>query len=86
MPHGPAPGGNRTFSRVRRLKPSFTDAYYNLALTYADMHQSSEAIAMAKKALELARSQGQTALAKQIEELLNSSSAASPEVRKDGPP
>jgi hypothetical protein len=36
------------------------------------MHESSEAIAMAEKALELARSQGQTELAEKIEKWLNS--------------
>ena len=53
------------------LKPDFTDVYINLALAYADNHQSSKAIAAAQKALELARSQGQTEMAKQIEDWLN---------------
>jgi tetratricopeptide (TPR) repeat protein len=54
-----------------RLNPNFTNAYYNLAMAYAMMQQSSEAIAAAQKALELARSAGQTNLAKQIEDWLN---------------
>jgi hypothetical protein len=42
-----------------------------LALAYAGMHQSYEAIAAAQKALELAQSQGQKVQAKQIEDWLN---------------
>ena len=73
------------FQQALRLKPQFTDAYYNLALAYAGMHQSSEAVAAAGKALELARSQGQTALARQIEDWLNSYSAGQPDPRKMPP-
>jgi len=60
------------FKEVLRLKPDFTVVYYHLALAYAMAQQSSEAIAAAGNALELARSQGQTALAKRIEDWLNS--------------
>jgi tetratricopeptide (TPR) repeat protein len=70
------------FQQALRLRPQFTDAYYNLALAYAGVHQSSEAVAAAGKALELARSQGQTALARQIEDWLNSYSAGQPDSRK----
>ncbi len=54
-----------------RLKPNDASLYINLALTYASVKQSSEAIAAAQKAIELARSQGQTELARQIEDWLN---------------
>jgi tetratricopeptide (TPR) repeat protein len=53
------------------LKPTYTEVYYYMALAYASLHQSSNAIAAAQKALELARSQGKTPLAKQIEDWLN---------------
>jgi tetratricopeptide (TPR) repeat protein len=54
------------------LKPDFANYYFNLAMTYAGLHRSAESINAARKALELARSQRQTALAEQIEEWLNS--------------
>jgi hypothetical protein len=52
------------------LKPPYF--YFNLALAYAKMQQSSEAIAAAQKGLELARSKGQQAQAEKIEKWLNS--------------
>ena len=57
--------------RALRLKPDSITICNNLALAYANMQQSTEAIAAAQKALELARSQGQTEMAKQIEDWLN---------------
>jgi Flp pilus assembly protein TadD len=54
-----------------QLKPNDTSMYINLAVTYASVKQSSEAIAAAQKAIELARSQGQTELARQDEDWLN---------------
>ncbi len=48
-------------------------------------HQSSQAIAAAQKALALARSKGQTALAKQTEDWLNSYRAGLPDL-KNAPP
>jgi len=59
------------FKQVLHLSPGSIKTYNNLASAYASINQSSEAIAAAQKALELARSQGQTALAKQIEGWLN---------------
>jgi Flp pilus assembly protein TadD len=59
------------FEQALRLKPDFANVYYNLALVYAKMQQSSEAIAAAQKGLELARSHGQGAQAKQIDDWLN---------------
>ena len=61
-----------------RLKPDFPEVYYILAMAYASMHQSSQAIAAAQKALEIARSKGQTALAKQTEDWLKSYRAGMP--------
>jgi tetratricopeptide (TPR) repeat protein len=60
------------FQYILRLKPDFAVAYFNLALVYAGMHKSAEAIDMCRKALELARSKNQTALAKRFEDWLNS--------------
>jgi tetratricopeptide (TPR) repeat protein len=69
------------YQQVLRLKPDFTEVYLNLASAYANLHRSSEAVTAAQKALELARSQRQMVLAKQIEEWLNSYRAGLP-----GPP
>jgi tetratricopeptide (TPR) repeat protein len=60
------------YREVLRLKPGFTEGYFKLALAYANIHQSVQAESAARKALELARSQGQTALAKTIEDWLKS--------------
>jgi len=60
------------FQQALQLKPEFINVYYNLALVYAKMQQSSQAVAAAQKGLELARSSGQTNLAKQIDDWLNS--------------
>jgi protein O-mannosyl-transferase len=59
------------FKHALHQSPGYTDALSNLALAYADMNRSSDAIETAKKAMELARSQGQTAQAKQIADWLN---------------
>jgi tetratricopeptide (TPR) repeat protein len=59
------------FQYVLRLKPDLTEAYFNLAILYASMHKSPEAIATGRKALEVAQSKNQTALAKKIENWLN---------------
>ena len=50
-----------------QLRPDHAKAYVNLAIAYARMNRSKEAIAAAEKGLSVARSQGQTALAQQIE-------------------
>ncbi len=60
------------YRQAIRLRPDFAVAYYSLALAYADLRQSSAAIAAAQKALELSRSQNQPELARQIEDWLNS--------------
>jgi protein O-mannosyl-transferase len=60
------------YQRAVELNPDFIDAYYNLALVYASIQHSSQAMALAHKALELAQSQGNMALAGQIGDWLNS--------------
>jgi protein O-mannosyl-transferase len=62
--------GIEHYRQALRLKPDCTTICNNLALAYASMKRSSEAIATAQKALELARSQGQTEMTKQIEDWL----------------
>jgi tetratricopeptide (TPR) repeat protein len=55
-----------------KLEPDVASVYYNMAVAYSLTHQSAEAVASAQKAIELARSQGQSAQAKKIEDWLNS--------------
>jgi protein O-mannosyl-transferase len=55
-----------------RMKPDAPNYYFHMANAYAGVRQTSQAVAAAQKALELARSKGQAALAKQIEDWLNS--------------
>jgi tetratricopeptide (TPR) repeat protein len=68
--------------KALQLMPEDVSTWNNLAMAYAKKRQSSEAVAAAQKALELARSQGQTALAKQIENWLKSYSASQSESPK----
>ncbi len=60
------------YQQALRFKPDYIEAYGNLALAYAKTQKTSQALAAAQKGLELARSQGQMAQAKQIEDWLNS--------------
>jgi tetratricopeptide (TPR) repeat protein len=69
---GRLPEATEHYQHALRLSPEYCMAYVSLMSAYAETGQSSEAIATARKALELARFQGQTALAKQIEEWLKS--------------
>jgi tetratricopeptide (TPR) repeat protein len=73
------------YRQALRLKPEFLDACINLALTCANLHQSTEAITAAQTALGLARSQGKTEQAKQIEDWLNSYRAGLPD-KPEKPP
>ncbi len=57
-------------------KPDSAQTYYNMALAYAKISRPEEALAAAQQALNLAHSKGQTALAKKIEEWLNSNRAS----------
>jgi tetratricopeptide (TPR) repeat protein len=73
------------YKKAMGLAPDFCITYYNLAVAYARISRPSEAVATAQKALELARSQGQTALAKQIADWLNSYRASLSEVPNTSP-
>ena len=59
------------FNQALKLKPDYANACYNLAMAYARLQEPAQAMAAAQKALELARSQGQTAMVKTIENWLN---------------
>ncbi|MGA2798917.1 MAG: tetratricopeptide repeat protein [Thermoguttaceae bacterium] len=73
------------YQQALSLEPDFIEIHYNLALAYANTRQSAKAIDAAQKALKLARSQGKTVLAGQIENWLNSYRAGLP-VHPDTPP
>jgi tetratricopeptide (TPR) repeat protein len=73
------------FKQSLRLNPDFAEAYFNLALAYAKIGRSAEAITSAQKALELAKSQGKTAQAKQIEGWLKSNRAGQPDLHDTQP-
>jgi tetratricopeptide (TPR) repeat protein len=73
------------YKRFLPYKPDSAQAYYQLSVSYAWMRQFSEAEAAARRALDIARSQGQTALARQAGDLLNSIHAGSPDL-KNMPP
>ncbi len=60
------------YEQATRLRPDYAMAYANLARVYARTQRSSQAVAAAQKALDLARSKGQTTLAKQLEDWLKS--------------
>jgi tetratricopeptide (TPR) repeat protein len=60
------------FIKAVELRPDFPDAYSSLAMCYAQTNQPAKAVAAARKALEIARSKGQTELAGKIEEWINS--------------
>ncbi len=59
------------YQQALRIEPTYIDAYHNLALLYAELRRPAEAMATAQKALEVAQSVGQTALAKDIENWMN---------------
>ncbi len=58
------------FKQTLQLEPNRLPTYRSLALAYAQLQHPAEAIATAQKALDLARSTGQTPLAEQIENWL----------------
>ncbi len=53
-----------------RLMPNFIQAYGNLARTLAALNRPNESLAMAEKAIDVARSTGEVAAVKQIEDWL----------------
>jgi tetratricopeptide (TPR) repeat protein len=62
----------KQYKQAISLKPDYDKAYFNLGNAYKATRQREEAIENYRQALELARSHGQTALAVQIENTLNS--------------
>jgi protein O-mannosyl-transferase len=60
------------YNKALRIEPNYINVYHNLALLYAGMRQSDDAISAARKAQDIAQSDGQTALARQIEEWIKS--------------
>jgi tetratricopeptide (TPR) repeat protein len=60
------------FKQALQIKPDYVGAYFLMAMAYANINQPSEALTAAQKALDLARAEKQTALARQIEDWLNS--------------
>ena len=60
------------YRRVLYQEPDFAETWANLAMAYATMGESARAVASGQKAFEQAKSQGRTALARQIEDWLNS--------------
>ncbi len=53
-----------------RLRPAFIEPWNNLVIFYDQLRQPEKAVAAAEKVLDLARSQGKTALAEQMEDWL----------------
>jgi tetratricopeptide (TPR) repeat protein len=74
------------FMQAIEHKPDYPDAYYNLALTYKKASRPADAMAAAQKALSIARSQGQTAMVKEIEDWLKSNRARLPNPQNTPPP
>jgi hypothetical protein len=68
------------FHEATRLDPAFSQAYANLAVGYAQMRQFTQATAMAKKALALARWHDDEVTAGQIQILLQQYQAQQHEV------
>ena len=66
------------FQRAVQLKPDYPDAYFNLAMAQAALERPTEARANAQKALEMARSQGNMALADGIQSWLATYRARQP--------
>jgi protein O-mannosyl-transferase len=74
------------FKKAIQIRPDKILAYNNLAVAYSNMHRSSEAVDAAQKALNIARSKGLTALAKKIEDWLNTYRASLSDQNNTLPP
>ena len=74
------------YQQALRIAPDDNAARVNLISAYARAGRSSEALAEAEKAVELARVQGQTALAKQIEDWMRSYRAGLSNPQNTPPP
>jgi tetratricopeptide (TPR) repeat protein len=70
------------YRKAMLLKPDYPGVYFNMALMYDQIGQPNEAVKAAKKALDLARSTGQTLLAGEFQQWLNSYRAGSPDSRR----
>jgi tetratricopeptide (TPR) repeat protein len=68
---GQMPEAMREYQLAVQLDPDYLEAYVNLVLGYVQMQEPQQATATAQKALVLARSQGETALANQIQNWLS---------------
>jgi len=66
---GETAAGVKEFEEAVQLKPDVT-GYANLAMAYAQAGRPEQAVAFAERALQLARTQGHTELAKQLEDWL----------------
>jgi Flp pilus assembly protein TadD len=66
------------FSEVLQLQPANCEAYFQLAVTDARLNRLDNAWTAAQKALELARSQGESALALKAEAWLQEHRQLSP--------
>jgi Tfp pilus assembly protein PilF len=60
------------FKQALQIKPDYNQASENLVMAYVKTNRPDEAVDTAQKALDMARSQKRAALAKQIEDWLNS--------------
>ena len=65
------------FQTTVQINPQYLKAHTGLAMMYAATHRPAEATAAAQRALELARAQGQTTLARKIEDWLVTVDASS---------
>ena len=80
--------GIEEFKKTIAINPDSINAYTNMTKAYVMLQRPADAIASAEKALELARAQGNTAIAGDITEWLKSyrseqadSSASSPQTK-----
>lgn len=67
---GKIPEAIEHYRAAIRLKPDSVEAYANLAQALSLANQSDEAVATAQKGIEIARSNGQDAVARQLQEWL----------------
>ncbi len=64
---GKAPAAIEQFQLAVEYKPTYVQGWANMALAYAAANHPEQAVALAQKAIEMARSNGQTRLAGEIE-------------------
>ena len=66
------------FQKAVQLKPTYLEAWNNLLMAYDQLHRTDDAIAAARKLVEVAKSQNQYELAKRIEQWLSTHQSAPP--------